>query len=200
MSKIKILVVCLGLLSLAACSKATQAHKRFVEMCKEDPRAQEQGFDCDCQADIIAAVLKESEMDDLIHFIDVEKQDHNKALELGKDPKYTPMFQKIAGIGLAIHDKCGKRENMSAPTAPAASAPAEPAPTESSAPSAPESSKPSEAPPAAQEEGKILVFAWFSAILSPWQPARLLTAKSLNFQPWRKNGGMKKASSNRCTR
>jgi hypothetical protein len=125
MNNFKIIALSLVCLSITACDKvASQAHSRFVEMCKEDPRAKSQGFDCDCQADIIQAVLKDNEMADLVHFLDVEKQDRNKAIELGKDPKYTPMFQKIAGIGLAIHDKCSKPGATPAVSEPATPAPA----------------------------------------------------------------------------
>ena len=144
----KFLALALVALSITACDKVgggktnSAAHGKFVQMCKDDPRAKEQGFDCTCQADIISAVLKNEEMDQLVNFLDVEKKDQSKAMELGKDPKFAPMFQKIAGVGLAIHDKCGdpsKAPKPAAAAAPAVSAPAAasaPAPAASKAPAA----------------------------------------------------------------
>lgn len=115
----KLAIAFVAILSLSACNKSNSAaHSQFVKMCQDDPRAKEQGFDCGCQADIIQSVLKTEEMDKLVEFLNVEKKDPTKALEMGKDPQFTPMFQKIAGIGLAIHDKCGN------PTKAAAAAPA----------------------------------------------------------------------------
>ncbi len=137
-------------LSLTACDKLGSgggSHSQFVKMCKDDPRAREQGFDCSCQADIISAVLKGDEMDKLINFLNVQKEasdkitaavseaDKTKAktegsakvMELGNNAEYAPMFQKIGNIGMAIHDKCGN-PNAPAP-APAAAAGAKPAPT-----------------------------------------------------------------------
>ncbi len=142
MNKTKILVICAALLSVVACDKISGPHGRFIEMCKEDPRAKDQGFDCKCQADIIQAVLKDDEMNDLVHFLDVEKQDRNKAIELGKDPKYTPMFQKIAGIGLAIHDKCSKPGSAEATPAPAAQPTQTPVATPAPKAAAPAPAKP----------------------------------------------------------
>lgn len=142
----KFVILALATISLAACGKGG-AHSQFVKMCNEDPRAKEQGFNCECQADIIAAVLKQDEMDKLVNFLNVEKQDQSKALELGKDPAYTPMFQKIASIGFAIHDKCANPNAQ--PAAPAAAS--QPAPATSSAPAA---SKPAAAAPAAKAPAK----------------------------------------------
>lgn len=152
MNKLGILTISVALLSITACDKlsfgsssTSKDHKRFVEMCQEDPRAKTQNFDCSCQADIIQAVLKQEEMDNLIAFLDVEKQNKDKAIEMGKDPKYAPMFQKIAGIGLAIHDKCGQpgADQASTQAAPAAA----PAPAaEAPAATAPAATAPAAAP------------------------------------------------------
>lgn len=129
MNKFKILTLSVALLGVAACSKtpADEAHKSFVAMCSEDPRSKA-GFSCECQADILKAVLLEGEMTQLVQFLNTEKTDRAAAIELGKDPKFIPMFKKIGGIGLAIHDKCGGLEQAQAQAqpqqAPAAAAPA----------------------------------------------------------------------------
>jgi len=136
----KFAIIAVAILSLTACNKLTgggsAAHDQFVKMCKEDPRAKSQGFDCTCQADIIDAVLKPEEMDKLVNFLNVEKSDAKKAMELGKDPQYTPMFQKISGIGLAIHDKCStaKAETPAEPAASTESVPVTPTPATPAAP------------------------------------------------------------------
>lgn len=128
-------------MTVVACEKKPEekAYNTFVEMCQSDPRAKEQGFDCNCQADILKAVLKDYEMTNLVTFLEIEKQDKNKAIEIGKDPKYLPMFQKIGSIGFAIHDKCGgpnTKAAQPAAQAPAAQAPAAQQPA-AAAPAAP---------------------------------------------------------------
>jgi len=140
-----VILAAVAVLGLTACDKmggSGGAHSQFVKMCQEDPRAKQQGFNCECQADIISAVLKKEEMDKLVNFLNVEKQDANKAMELGKDPSYTPMFQKISGIGLAIHDKCGNPNAPAPAAAPAAAAPAPAATAPAPAAAAPVPAKP----------------------------------------------------------
>ena len=83
-----------------------QAHDFFVQYCKKDRKPE--GFDCNCQADIIDFELSDNEMITFVNYLTLTQQDPTQAKQLASGDEFKAVKTKIEKLAPKIKSECLK--------------------------------------------------------------------------------------------